>query len=150
MSLKATDSSASPDVIFAGRMSNASVLQDFILGLAIKNYNPKTTSVVGNTMIKSEIKKFSDMFQPHDSERIQQCVKVLVVCATSYIGDIRSRFGDRKFFSERNGSENIDELIVLDLCTSSSRAEFFGLNQSDNLAQTIEDVVAKVSVLQNP
>ena len=150
LSLKAPDRSASPDVIFAGRMTNASVLQDFILGLAIKNYNPKTPSVVGNTMIKSEIKKFSDMFQPHDSERIQQCVKVLVVCATSYIGDIRSRFGDRKFFSERNGSENIDELIVLDLCTSSSRAEFFGLNQSDSLAQTIEDVVAKVSVLQNP
>ena len=91
-------------------MSNASVLQDFILGLAIKNYNPKTTSVVGNTMIKSEIKKFSYMFQPHNSYRIQQCVKVLVVCATSYISsDTRSCFAD-KTFSKRNGSENIDEL----------------------------------------
>ena len=144
VSLKPFSFSESPDVIFACILNKKSDILDFILGLAIKNY--QKPSKVTNITINDEIKKYDNMFQPHDRTRRKECLKVLMICATEYTEEIKKEFGDQKFYVEKNPSRNIDELVVLDLCSSNNRAEFFDLHPSGDLSKVVEDVIAQIHV----
>ena len=127
--------SSSPDAIFRVYRSNLHIT----LALAAKNYDINTPFGLPNLVRECTI--FNQVFI-----RAPRALRanILIVCATSYTDDLKSRFNGRKFFVfEQPQFKHINELVVLDLSSKAHLAEFFGLNLDDFLMTTIEGVLKK-------
>ncbi|GMG16592.1 unnamed protein product [Phytophthora fragariaefolia] len=79
-------------------------------------------------------------------------LNVLIVCATAYAKELHLNFKNRDGTTAKaavypNGdSAYIDEIILLNLSTSESRAEFFGIQENSVLQETLESVIKKSRV----
>jgi hypothetical protein len=136
--------SASSDVLFVGNVVKNGDPFRYTVGIAAKNYGQN--SLVHPAAIRDECRKFNAMFEG-SVNRIRR-LNILIICATNYGATQMSRFQGKSFFifDEISDWKNIDEVLVLDLCSNQNRAKFFGLNLEDPLNAVIDEVIAKHKV----
>ena len=140
--LKPKGKSASSDVILISR----SMGKRLTVGLAVKNYCGTSFT---NNHLEKECDLFNRMFTT--SKSVQSATKegyaILIVCATQY-GQNLCQFNGKHAVVLKPPKEfsYIDEIILINLTESTTRAEFFGLEAGDPLSTALEEVISKYEI----
>ncbi len=131
---------ASSDVLFVGNVHINQSFFRYAFRLTARNF-AKTPCTIGD--IRNECDKFDAIFK--NSDKNENHLNILIICATEYEVGLQARFGGKKFFTLHDISpwKYIDEVILLDLTSWENRAQFFGFDHEDPLKAAIEGVISK-------
>ena len=110
---------------------------------AANNYG---STVMSDSDIDEECRKANRIFEgtPRcESGSKKKVVNVLFVCSTNYTEYYKynkKTIHKKQYFCSR---DNLDEVIVLDLSSEESRAEFFGVTLLSEESKAVEMILAK-------
>ncbi|GMF39973.1 unnamed protein product [Phytophthora fragariaefolia] len=141
LSLKPLPQSASPDILLITMLPDGRKL---MVGVAVKSY---TGSSVTKKTVEEECNKFNRML---GSSMVS--LNVLIVCATAFAKEFNVMFTNRDGTTAKSAlypsgdAAYVNEIILLNLSTSESRAEFFGIQENVVLQETLESVLKQTRV----